>query len=374
MRLAGSSGACDDARLMDAIREWFRRHLSDPEVVFLVVLLIGGLAAVLLVGRLLAPLIASLVIAYILGSPIDSLRRVGVPRPAALAIVFLGFLAVLLLVLLAFLPLLSQQVEQVVRALPGMFALVQDLLLALPERAPDLVDRQQMEEVTARMRGEVLTAAQGLLAFSVAQIGGLVSLGVYLFIVPFLVFFMLKDKDRILHWFERFLPGQRALAVRIWAEVDRKLGAYVRGKIYEVAIVGSVTFVVFTILGVDFALLLAVLTGLSVLIPYVGVVAVTLPVALSAIFQFGWSAQFAVVVGAYLVIQLVDGNILAPLLISEVVDLHPIAVIVAILLFGGLWGFWGVFFAVPLATLAAAVLDAWPTRAGLASPPDPGTA
>jgi putative permease len=359
---------------MNTIRAWFRRHFSDPEVVVLVVLLVVGLAAVLLVGRLLAPLIASLVIAYILGAPIETLRRLGLPRPAALAIVFVGFLAVLLLALLAFLPLLSQQVEQVVRALPGMFTLVQDLLLALPERVPDLVDRQWVEELTSRLRGEALSGAQGLLAFSVAQIGGLVSLGVYLFIVPFLVFFMLKDKDRMLRWFERFLPGERALVTRIWAEVDRKLGAYVRGKIYEVGIVGCVTWVVFTFLGVEFALLLAVLTGLSVLIPYVGVVAATLPVALAAIFQFGWSGHFAAVMGAYLLIQLVDGNLLAPLLISEVVDLHPVAVIGAILLFGGLWGFWGVFFAVPLATLVAAILDAWPTRADQVAPPAAGAA
>jgi putative permease len=356
---------------MDAIRDWFRRHFSDPEVVFLTVLLVGGLLFVVLLGRLLAPLIASLVIAYILGAPIESLRRMGLPRPAALAIVFLGFLTVLLLALLAFLPLLSQQVEQVVRALPGMFATTQELLLALPERMPDLVDRQQVEELMARIRGDALDAAQGLLAFSVAQLGGLVSLGVYLFIVPFLVFFMLKDKDRILQWFQRFLPGQRSLATQIWIEVDRKLGAYVRGKIYEVGIVGSVTWVVFTLLGVDFALLLAVLTGLSVLIPYVGVVAVTLPVALAAVFQFGWSAQFAAVMGAYLLIQLVDGNLLAPLLISEVVDIHPIAVIGSILLFGGLFGFWGVFFAVPLATLVAAVIHAWPSRAGLELPTAP---
>jgi putative permease len=65
--------------------------------------------------------------------------------------------------------------------------------------------------------------------------------------------------------------------------------------------------------------------------------------------------------GAYLVIQALDGNVLVPLLFSEVVNLHPIAIIVAILVFGGLWGFWGVFFAIPLATLVQAVLKAWPT-------------
>jgi putative permease len=65
----------------------------------------------------------------------------------------------------------------------------------------------------------------------------------------------------------------------------------------------------------------------------------------------------------YTVIQTLDGNVLVPLLFSEAVNLHPVAIICAVLLFGGLWGFWGVFFAIPLATLFKAVLDAWPKAA-----------
>jgi len=113
-------------------------------------------------------------------------------------------------------------------------------------------------------------------------------------------------------------------------------------------------------LGLQYTLLLAVLTGVSVLIPYIGAAVVTLPVALVALFQWGPTAEFYYVLVAYLVIQALDGNLLAPLLFSEVVNLHPVAIIVAILFFGGIWGFWGVFFAIPLATLINAVLRAWP--------------
>ncbi len=352
---------------MESIRDWFRRHFRDPEVVALLVLLLAGLLLVVFFGRVLAPVIASVVIAYVLHAPMERLHQLGTPRRLALGVVFSGFLAFLLLALLAFLPLLLQQIEQVVGALPGMIGLVQELLLELPERRPDLIDPMQVEELGVRLRNEALSAAQGLLAFSFAQLGSLVVLGVYLFVVPFLVFFLLKDTDSILAWLERFLPGRRALATRVWTDVDRKLGAYVRGKLYEMAIVGTSAWLAFTWLGVDFALLLAVATGLSVLVPYVGVVAVAGPVTLVAFFQFGWSSSFGAVVGAYTVIQLLDGNLLAPLLLSEVVDLHPVAVIVAIFAFGGIWGFWGVFFAIPLATVAAAVIEAWPG----APDPDP---
>ena len=111
-------------------------------------------------------------------------------------------------------------------------------------------------------------------------------------------------------------------------------------------------------------MLLAVVVGLSVIIPYIGATVVTFPVLLVGWFQWGWGGEFITLTVAYLVIQALDGNVLVPLLFGEVVSLHPIAIIVAILVFGGLWGFWGVFFAIPLATLVNAIMRAWPARHG----------
>ena len=90
----------------------------------------------------------------------------------------------------------------------------------------------------------------------------------------------------------------------------------------------------------------------------------TVPVALVALFQWGLTPDFYWAVAAYLIIQALDGNLLAPLLFSEAVDLHPVAIIVAILFFGGIWGFWGVFFAIPLATVIQAILRVWPRAGG----------
>jgi putative permease len=123
-----------------------------------------------------------------------------------------------------------------------------------------------------------------------------------------------------------------------------------------------VTFIVFVLMGLEFAMLLGLMVGLSVIIPYIGAVVVTVPVAVVAYFQWGWGSEFLWLLVAYTTIQMLDGNMLVPWLFSEVVDLHPIAIIVAVLLFGGLWGFWGIFFAIPLATLVQAVLKAWPRR------------
>jgi len=105
-------------------------------------------------------------------------------------------------------------------------------------------------------------------------------------------------------------------------------------------------------------------------IPYIGAAVVTLPIAAIAFFQWGWSPEFWYILVAYGIIQALDGNVLVPLLFSEVVNLHPVAIIIAVLVFGGLWGFWGVFFAIPLATLVQAVLGSWPRGDQILPPPD----
>ena len=195
---------------------------------------------------------------------------------------------------------------------------------------------------------------------------------VYLILMPLLVFFFLKDKIRIVNWFIRFLPKDRGLLSQVWAEVDGQIGNYVRGKFIEILIVWVVTSLTFAIMGMDFAMLLGVLVGLSVLIPYIGAATVTIPVAVLAYFQWGVSQEFWWLLVAYGIIQALDGNVLVPLLFSEVVNLHPVAIIVAVLVFGGLWGFWGVFFAIPLATLVQAVLKAWPTLVQVDGTKQPG--
>ncbi|MEW8459532.1 MAG: AI-2E family transporter, partial [Candidatus Thiodiazotropha endolucinida] len=172
----------------------------------------------------------------------------------------------------------------------------------------------------------------------------------------------LKDKHLIIDWFVMYLPRHRRFAGTVWNDVDKQIANYVRGKFWEIVIIWAVSFVTFRLLGLNYALLLSMMVGLSVIIPYIGAAVVTIPVLFIAWFQWGWSSDFAWLAVAYFVIQALDGNVLVPLLFSEVVNLHPVAIIVSILVFGGFWGFWGVFFAIPLATLVQAVLVAWPKR------------
>jgi putative permease len=346
---------------MESIRAWFQRHLADPQVMALAVVLVAGFFIIFLTGEMLTPVIASIVIAYLLEGMVGVFERNGLPRLVAVLAVFLGFMAFMVFVTFALLPLLSRQATQLFQLLPEMLTSGQNALMQLPQRYPELFSEAQIRDLINNIRIEALSYGQHVVSLSVSSVVSIIAVAVYLILMPLMVFFFLKDKTRIINWFVRFLPRDRRLLTQVWTEVDRQIGNYVRGKFIEILIVWVVTYLTFVIMEMRFSMLLGVLVGLSVLIPYIGAAAVTIPVAVLAYFQWGVGPEFWSLMVAYGIIQALDGNVLVPLLFSEVVNIHPVAIIVAVLVFGGLWGFWGVFFAIPLATLVQAVLKAWPT-------------
>lgn len=347
------------------IRNWYQRHFSDPQVVILALFIIIGFAIILLAGDLLAPLIASIVIAYVLDGGVEILRRGKIPRFLALGLVFFVFIATLLIIIFALLPKLSQQFTQLFRELPNMITQGQDLIMQLPDRYPSIAQiftEEQINELIWSIRSQLISAGHNFISQPLESVVGLITIMVYLILVPLLVFFFLKDKDKVLNWLEGFLPANRELTNEVWFEVNQKIARYIRGKFLEVFLIWSVTYATFVFFDLQYAMLLSFLVGISVIIPYVGAAVVTIPVAFVAYFQWGIGPDLAYVLIAYAIIQFLDGNILVPLLFSEVVSLHPAAIIAAVIVFGGIWGLWGVFFAIPLATLVNAVIKAWPDK------------
>jgi putative permease len=290
---------------------------------------------------------------------VGPLQRLKVPRRIAVLVVFLVFMACLLVLLLGLLPLLSREVGDLLQRLPAMVSRGQRELLHLADRYPEVITEQQIRQVIEFFGPELSRLGQRLLSVSVASVRGLIEFLIYVILVPLLVFFFLKDKSALIEWIKNLLPENVGLATSVWYEVNQQVSNYVRGKIWEIIIVWAASYTTFSLLAMDFALLLSFFISISVIVPYIGVAVMYLPVALIGFYQWGLSADLAYALLAYSVIQLLDGNLLAPLLLSEVVNLHPVAVISAVLVFGSIWGMWGFFFAIPLATLAHAVLKAW---------------
>ncbi len=345
---------------MHLVTNWFKRTFSDPQVVFLTLFLTLALILIISIGDMLMPVLASAVIAYLLEGVVGLFERRGIPRLFAVVSVFIFFILFVVLIMFGLLPALTRQIAQLVDQLPDIVTQGQQALMRLPDKYPELISAEHIQEVFGVVRQEITEFGQTLLTVSLSSVVGVITMMIYLVLMPLLVFFFLKDKQLISEWFVSFLPEDRNFASQVWQDVDRQVANYVRGKFWEIIIIWAVSLVTFSLFGLQYAMLLAVLVGLSVIIPYIGAAVVTIPVLLIAWFQWGWSADFMWLAVAYGVIQALDGNVLVPMLFSEVVNLHPVAIVVAILLFGGIWGFWGIFFAIPLATVVQAVLRAWP--------------
>jgi len=345
---------------MKLLTSWFKRTFADPQVVILGIVLVVSFAVVFGLGRMLAPVFASIVIAYLLEAVVARLELLKLPRLASVLLVFLLFLTSLFFLLFGLIPMLIRQLTQLVQQIPNYISQGQELLFQLPQRYPQMVTEKQVQDMLASLGNELALAGQQFLSWSLASAANVVGLLVLLVLIPVLVFFLLKDKQQLIDWFKGFLPVERHLVSSVWADVEAQIANYVRGKAGEIVIVGAVSYITFISLGLQYSVLLATMVGFSVLIPYIGAAVVTLPVAFVAYFQWGWGWDFGQVMIAYAIIQALDGNVLVPLLFSEALNLHPVAIIVAILVFGGLWGFWGIFFAIPLATVVQAVMKAWP--------------
>ncbi|MGM0701110.1 MAG: AI-2E family transporter [Pseudomonadota bacterium] len=346
--------------LRTVFKGWIEHYFSDEEAVILLVLLALGFAVVVLLGRMLAPFLTALVIAFLLQGAVSWLERQGAPHLLAVMVVFLAFIGILLAMAFILMPLIWDQLVGLVQETPRMFASGQQLLDDLQERYPNLITPDQIQNWIAAAGREMTQFGQRALTLSLASLGNVVALIVYLVLVPILVFFMLKDRDRLVGFTLSLLPQQRDLMTRIWQEMDDQIANFVRGKFIEIVIVGTVSYLTFAFFGLPYSALLAVLVGFSVLVPYIGAAVATLPVAAVAGFHFGMTDEFVYVLVAYGIIQALDGNVLVPILFSEAVNLHPVSIILAVLFFGGVWGFWGIFFAIPLATLIKALVYAWP--------------
>ena len=345
------------------LHDFWDRYFHDEESVILLVLLVLGMVFLVLFGNVLAPLITALIIAYLLQGLVNLLLGYGLNKRLAFFSVYTLFIGLFTVLLLILLPQVWNQLRRFVAEMPNLLGQWQTSLMRLPENYPALFSEQQIQDFIVSLRGDIGDYGQRVLELSLASIPSVIAWLVYLVLVPILVFFILKDSEQLVRWTAaNFLPRNRPLMNKIWEEMDQQIANYIRGKVVEILVVGSVSYMLFVFLDINYSLLLSVLVGLSVIVPYIGATVVTIPIAAVAYMQWGIGSEFYTVLVAYLVLQILDGNVLFPIIFSEAVNLHPVAIIAAILVFGGIWGMAGVFFAIPLATFIKAIMNAWPGK------------
>lgn len=347
--------------MFSILTSWYKERFSDPQAVTLVFILVGITMAIYFAGSLLAPLLVALVLAFLLEWPVAQMVKVGINRTTGASLVLVLFIGVMLLLTFGLIPSVWNQGVALVTDLPTMLDKGLITLKGYAELYPQFLGVEQLDSTVGELKKlldtqHIFDLGKQLIGYSAS----LLVLMVYAILVPLLVFFFLKDKEQLLRGSKRFIPSNRELARKVWLEMNQQIFNYIRGKVIEIIIIGVASYIFFAIMDLRYAALLGVLTGFSVLIPYVGATLVTLPIALVAFFQWGVSPEFGYLMLGYGIIQALDGNLLVPILFSDAVDLHPVFIIAAVLVFGGLWGVWGVFFAIPLASLVKAVINAWP--------------
>jgi putative permease len=323
-------------------------------------LLTGSFLALFFLGNILTPFLISLIFAYLLIGMQSRMEQYGMNTLASLIFTYCFFLLVGIAMIVWLGPMVYQQLQSLILEIPKWVNSSMIFVQDIPQKYPDLISSDQITTFLQSLSGQVTSISQDFLKASIAGIQNTVTVAINLILLPILVFFFLFDREAIISGFLAILPKDRDMLKNVWVEMDDQLSNYARGKAIEIVIVGVAAAIIFMFFGLQYIALLSVLVGFSVLIPFLGAFIVTIPVVAIGLLQFGLTFDFWLLLGAYIILQILDGYLLVPILFSDAVKLHPVIIMLAVFVFGSMFGFWGVFFAIPIATLIKAIWNSWP--------------
>ena len=346
--------------MIEHINKLFKRIFNNEETVIFSLVIVFVLILFSLFAAILTPFIISVVVAYLLVGLQKKIQSYNISESLSAIFAFSIFIIVGAAMFMWLIPLIYVQLQSFVLDLPRLFDEFMNFMTTLSVTFPDLVNSDQISLFFQSVSSELSSITQNLVKSSIAGIQSTISVLLYIILFPILVYFFFFDRKNIINGLTKIIPGDRTMLSKVWSEMDVQLSNYVRGKALEIIIVGLLAAILFYSFGLKYAALLAFLVGISALIPYVGAFLVTIPIVVIGLLQFGLSSQFYLLVGLYILLQFVDGNILVPIIFSEAVKLHPLVIIFAVFLFGSMFGFWGVFFSIPLATFIKAIINSWP--------------
>ena len=347
--------------MFEQVNKVLKNIFSNEETIIFSLAILLFFLVISFFGSILTPFMISIVVAYLLVGMQKKIQSYDVSANVALIITFSVFIITGAALLIWLVPLLYIQLQAFILDVPNLINNFLDFISGLPAKFPDLVSSEQISIFFQAVSEEVSAIAQNIVKSSISGIQSAITFLLYIILFPILVYFFLFDRKNIIEGFIKTIPGKREMLTNIWAEMDIQLSNYVRGKTIEIFIVGIAAAIIFASLGLKYSALLSVLVGLSVIIPYVGAFLVTIPIVVVGLLQFGLGTEFYLLIGLYLLLQALDGNLLVPIIFSETVKLHPVVIILAVFIFGSMFGFWGVFFSIPIATFIKAVWNAWPS-------------
>lgn len=346
--------------MLEELNSLLKKVFSNEETLVFALLLTGSFLALFFLGNILTPFLISLIFAYLLIGMQSRMEQYGMNTLASLIFTYCFFLLVGVAMIVWLGPMVYQQLQSLILEIPKWVNSSMIFVQDIPQKYPDLISSDQITTFLQSLSGQVTSISQDFLKASIAGIQNTVTVAINLILLPILVFFFLFDREAIISGFLAILPKDRDMLKNVWVEMDDQLSNYARGKAIEIVIVGVAAAIIFMFFGLQYIALLSVLVGFSVLIPFLGAFIVTIPVVAIGLLQFGLTFDFWLLLGAYIILQILDGYLLVPILFSDAVKLHPVIIMLAVFVFGSMFGFWGVFFAIPIATLIKAIWNSWP--------------
>ena len=367
--------------MISLFKNWYLRHFSTPGTIEFALVLLCIFLIVYYFMWLVGPLVVALCIAYCLDGVVRFLtRKCYMSRTVASSVTMLFFIGLSVSILVFVVPKLLQQGSQFYQTLQSISAqnistekgedfdsIVTSNILPfvenLPDPLPSMMTEGEIKELVNKARLALISNVSNIFNNQIMpSVVNVMSFLVYLVIVPIFTFLMLSNKSQLQSRFVTYiLPSNQRIIHEFWPQLTKQIEGYMRGKLIHITIVSIVNTVAFMLFGLHYAILLGIGVGLSVVIPYVGAVIITIPILLVSVFQFGFGYTLVWLLAVYIIIQLLDSNVLTPMLFSKAMNLDAFSILASILIFGGLWGFWGVFFSIPLATFIRTIIVNWPS-------------
>ena len=372
-------------------KNWYTRHFSEPGTIEFALVLAVIFIMIYYFMWLVGPIVVALCIAYCLdGSVNHFIKKYKMSRTLASSIVMGLFVSACALFTVLLVPII---VDQALRFYSTVISLSQEAVsniyhtnedVAITANDIDIIIASQIYKITDTMPDSIagIFSEQTILntirntrvqfldmwarimkANLMPSVVNVVSWAVYLIIVPIFTFLVLCNKRDLQKRAQTYLlPNNQDLMKKFWPSMNEQISSYIKGKILHIIIISIVNTIALLSFNLNYSVLLGVGVGLSVVIPYVGAVLIGVPVLFVAVFQFGFSSMLIYLLLVYVLIQLLDSNVLTPMLFSKAMNLDAFSILTAILIFGQLWGFWGVFLAIPLATLLKTLIVNWPSQ------------
>ena len=359
---------------------WDTQHVLSPILLGgILVFLLAGLRRRSLVGRLglavvlillvwffvkakgvIFPFVASFVLAYLFDPVADLLERWRIPRTLGILFLLLGTVGLIVLMGMILIPGLVEEIHDLISRIPNMADQVTAFVQkTLPKVLTFFrIDTTKFEEYLLESFPNRAEQVLSNLLKGVTGVGAFLGQILNVILIPILTFYFLKDFNRIREWLLNVVPRKyrSSCYFYLW-RTNRILGGYIRGQLIVCTIVGVLTGLGLAVFGIPFAILLGVMTGLLNVIPYIGLY-VSLGLALlTSLFTAQPLVAALKIAGVFLVVQLLEGYVIAPKIVGERVGLHPLAVIFSVLVFSRFLGFWGLIIGVPTAALIKFLLD-----------------